>query len=220
MRLFTHLVSLVLFVCLSSSAFAQADYQAFKFKEGDLLFQDLDCGGLCDAIEKVTLGAGNRNYSHIGLVCIKKDTLYVIEAIGKDVHLTPIDTFINRQKNSKGKPKITVGRLKKKYQNLNSKAIVYALNQTGTPYDDDFGYNNGKYYCSELIYDAYKTANNNKPFFRLYPMTFKDPATGETFPAWTDYYKNINTEIPEGKPGCNPGGISTSDKIEILASFY
>jgi hypothetical protein len=51
-------------------------------------------------------------------------------------------------------------------------------------------------------------------------MTFKDPSTGKTFPAWVDYYSELHTAIPEGQPGCNPGGISSSDKIEILKSFY
>ena len=195
-------------------------YKDFKFQSGDLLFQDIDCGGLCDAIEKVTKGIDGKHFSHIGLVYKKDDSLYIIEAIGKDVHLTPIDNFINRQKDANGKPKIVVGRLKEKYQALNAPAINYALKQIGTPYDEPFLYNNGKYYCSELIYDAYKAANKNKPFFKLFPMTFKDPATGETFPAWKNYYKDLNMPIPEGKPGCNPGGISTSDKIEIVASFY
>lgn len=199
---------------------AQSSWQAFHFQTGDLLFQDLDCGPLCDAIEKVTHGADGRHFSHLGLVYKKQDSIYIIEAIGKDVHLTPLARFINRQQDAKGQPKIVVGRLKKQYAALHARAIRYALKQIGTPYDDPFLYDNGKYYCSELIYDAYKSANGGKPFFRMFPMTFKDPDTGTTFPAWTDYYKEIGEEIPEGKPGCNPGGISTDPKIEIVQAFY
>lgn len=192
----------------------------FKMRSGDLLFQDLDCGGLCDAIEAVTNGAEGRHFSHIGLVYVKTDSTFVIEAIGDDVQLTPIDAFINRQLDAQRHPKITVGRLKTKYQALNKKAIEFALKQMHKPYDEPFGYNNGKYYCSELIYDAYKAANSGKPFFQLRPMTFVDPATGAPFPAWTAYYAALKEPIPEGKPGCNPGGISISNKIDIITSFY
>ena len=33
-------------------------------KEGDLLFQDLNCGELCDAIETVTQGVDGKDFSH------------------------------------------------------------------------------------------------------------------------------------------------------------
>lgn len=182
-----------------------------KLKTGDLLFQNLDCGPLCDAIEAVTDGYHHQKFSHIGLVYLKKDSIYIIEAIGKDVHLTSLNMFINRTSN-----KIVVGRMKKKYQYLIPIAIQETLKQLGTLYDDAFIYNNGKYYCSELIYDAFKKANNNKPFFKLEPMRFKDPKTNSFFSAWIDYYKALDIDIPEGKPGINPGGISRSNKIRII----
>jgi hypothetical protein len=50
-------------------------------------------------------------------------------------------------------------------------------------------------------------------------MTFKKPNSNDFFPAWVEYYKNIGIQIPEGKPGCNPGGISTSDKIKIIGKL-
>jgi hypothetical protein len=199
---------------------ANAQPASYKLQPGDLLFQDIDCGGLCDAIEAVTQGIDGRHFSHLGLVVFQHDSAFVVEAIGKDVHLTPAEKFIHRQADSTGKPKIVISRLKQEYRYLNEKAIRFALKQLHTPYDDEFLYNNGKYYCSELIYDAYKYANGNRPFFQLFPMTFKDPATGETFPAWTDYYLKLKHPIPEGQPGCNPGGISTSDKIEIVTALY
>jgi hypothetical protein len=109
-----------------------------------------------------------------------------------------------------------LARLKSPYQKLIPKAIQFTLSQQGKTYDEAFLYNNGKYYCSELIYDAFAFANNGKAFFLLEPMTFKQPASQEYFPVWVDYYKVLNMEIPEGKPGINPGGISRSNKIEIL----
>ena len=124
-----------------------------------------------------------------------------------------LTTFEKFSKNTT-KP-MYVGRLKKQYQTLIPKAIAFSLKQRGVPYDDEYVYNNGAYYCSELIYDAFKFANKGKPFFQLFPMTYKRPGTNEYFPAWVEYYKQIGKPIPEGQPGCNPGGTSTSDKIEI-----
>ena len=47
-------------------------------------------------------------------------------------------------------------------------------------------------------------------------MTFKSPVTKQFFPAWEDYYNELQKPIPEGKPGINPGVISRSDKIIII----
>ncbi len=200
-----------IFLCLLPIVVvAQKPYQQ-KIKTGDLLFQNLDSGPLCDAIETVTEGYNAQKFSHIGLAYSRKDSMYIIEAIGKDVHLTSLQEFMARTNH----PTI-IARLKKQYQYLTNAAIQEALKQLGASYDDAFIYNNGKYYCPELIYDAFKRANNNKPFFKLEPMTFKDPTTHQFFPAWVDYYKSLNMDIPEGKPGINPGGISTSNKIMII----
>ena len=195
-------------------------WRDFHYQSGDLLFQDLDCGELCDAIEVVTPGLNGKHFSHLGLVYVKRDSAFVIEAIGNDVHVTSISSFLQRQVDENDNPKIVVGRLKKSYQHLNDAAINFALQQLSKEYDNAFIYNNGKYYCSELIYDAYKAANAGIPFFKLTPMTFKDPKTKRYFPAWETYYKNLQMNIPEGLPGCNPGSIATSEKIDILKTFY
>jgi len=212
-------ISVIFFLLVAQVLDAQS-WRTFHYQSGDLLFQDLDCGELCDAIEAVTPGLNGKHFSHLALVYVKRDSAFVIEAIGNDVHVTSISSFLQRQLDDDGNPKIVVGRLKKTYQHLNDAAINFALQQLGKEYDNAFIYNNGKYYCSELIYDAYKAANGGTPFFKLSPMTFKDPKTKRNFPAWETYYKNLQMNIPEGLPGCNPGSIATSEKIDILKSFY
>jgi hypothetical protein len=187
---------------------------------GDLLFQDLDCGELCDAIEAVTPAVKGKKLSHIGMVVSKDDSLFVLEAIGKDVHLTRLKEFIRRNRDASGKPKIIVGRMKKEFRQLNKEAAAFAMKQLGTPYDETFQYDNGRYYCSELIYDAYKIANGGKEVFTLAPMTFKDPATSQTFPAWAAYYDAMHMFTPEGQPGCNPAGIANGGKVDIVSVLY
>ncbi|MCF0055878.1 YiiX/YebB-like N1pC/P60 family cysteine hydrolase [Dyadobacter sp. CY356] len=182
-----------------------------KLKTGDFIFQDLDCGPLCDAIEQVTKSFGGRHFSHIGLVYVQKDSVFIVEAIGREVQLTSLDLFLKRTPNP-----VLIGRVKKQYTAVAKKAVKYALEEKGVPYDDEFIYNNKKYYCSELIYDAFKRANAGKDFFTLQPMTFKKPKSDQFFPVWIEYYAKLGIPIPEAEPGINPGGISTSPLIDIL----
>lgn len=184
---------------------------AQSFRTGDFLFQNLDCGGLCDAIEAVTQGYNGQAFSHIGLVSIEHDSIFVFEAVSKGVVRTPLHEFTKRSKHP-----VVHARLKQEYQQLIPDAIAFSKLQLGKAYDDPFLYDNGKYYCSELIYDAFTFANKGIPFFRLEPMTFKQPGTNTFFPVWVDYYKQLGIPIPEGEPGINPGGISRSDKFDFI----
>ena len=195
-------------------AFTSLFAQKVTLQDGDLLFQDMDCGPLCDAIEAVTEGYEGKDFSHMGMVYHRNDTIYIIEAAGNAVRLSTLEKF---SKNT-NKPML-IGRLKKQNHKLIAPAIDFSLKQLGVPYDEEYVYNNGSYYCSELIYDAFMFANGGKPFFRLLPMTYKQPGTNDYFPAWVEYYKTIGKKIPQGKPGCNPGGMSTSDEIEIVGSI-
>ena len=147
------------------------------------------------------------------MVYIKNDSIFIIEAAGEAVKITAYETF----KTYTNEP-MYIGRLKKKYRKYIPEAIEFALQQDGVPYDDAYVYNNGKYYCSELIYDAF-LHSYKKPLFDLFPMTFKSPKSNDYFEVWAAYYKKLNLEIPEGQLGCNPGGISTSDKLRIIGTI-
>jgi hypothetical protein len=183
---------------------------------GDLLFQNLNCGALCDAIETVTTGVDGKSFSHCAIVVKQNDTLKVVEAIGGNVQINSLHNFFKRSGDTDNIKNITIGRVKQMGAISTANAASYAIKQVGQPYDDEFIMNNGKWYCSELLYEAFKNANNQKEVFLLAPMTFKDPKTKAFFPAWIDYYKALNKPIPEGELGLNPGGISRSEKIEIL----
>lgn len=187
-----------------------------QFQEGDLLFQDCDCGPICDAIESVTVSRNNARFSHIAFV-VKNDNqeLCALEANVNGVVMVPIDQFINRYKSKEGNPTIAIGRLDEKYSELIPKAISFVKSKIGMSYDTVFLLNNKTYYCSELIYDAFKYANHNKDFFKLFPMTFKDPNTKMFHPEFLKYYKSMNLPIPEGKLGLNPGSISRDLKLNV-----
>lgn len=199
-------LKIIVFFLISTSVFAQT---TIKLKEGDIIFQSMNCD-LCKAINAVTEGFDGHDFSHLGMVHIQNDSIYVIEAAGKSVQLTPLEIFKTYTTET-----MYVGRLKRKYKKYIPKAVAFSLSQIGVPYDEAYIYNNGSYYCSELIYDAFLAAYT-KPFFELTPMTFKEPNSDAYFQVWLDYYKNLNVKIPEGELGCNPGGISTSNKLKII----
>ena len=187
----------------------------FELQEGDLLFQDLDSSPLCDAIELVTPGYKDANFSHIGLVVLDNDTLKVLEAIPPKVVLTDMKSFFNRSFDKEGRSKIIVGRLKDEFQHTIKDAIIYAKSKMGTKYDEVFLMNNNSYYCSELIFEAFEKDS----IFKLKPMTFLHPETNDTLTVWKNYYSELGIKIPQNEPGINPGIMSLSDKIEIIYSY-
>ena len=215
----------VFFICFIS---CNSSYNNdFQLQIGDILFQDLDSSPLCDAIEIVTPGYNNYNFSHIGIIvelgdpnCINPNYIYednirVLEAIPNKVTTTKLDSFLNRSIDSNKKPKVIVGRLKKRYQYSILDAVKFLKSKIGVEYDNYFINDNNKYYCSELIYEAFEKDS----VFRLYPMTFTDPITNNTMNVWQEYYNELKTKIPEGELGINPGIMSNSEKIEIVHKY-
>ncbi|MCH7415607.1 hypothetical protein MM213_19050 [Belliella sp. R4-6] len=188
----------------------------FQFQEGDILFQDGDCGDFCDAIRKVTQGYDGRDFSHNGLLMKESGDWVVLEAIGKGVSKTPLQSFLDKHVDSNGNPKVMVGRLNQEYRHLIPAAIEEAQKHLGKPYDSVFDFENDAFYCSELIHFSFKAANGGEDFFTPKPMTYKDPDTGELFPIWGKYFDKLGVEIPEGKPGLNPGGMSLEPVLEMI----
>lgn len=187
---------------------------AFELKTGDILFQDIDCGPYCESIESVTQGIDGAHLSHCGVVLIENDQTLVIEAISKGVSLTSLDSFLNRSADANKNPKVLVGRVNSWNKVELNEAIDRAKLQLNKPYDGVYALNDSALYCSELVYFAY--LQNGKPIFQPKPMTFKAANSNELFPIWVDYFKDLNYPVPQGEPGLNPGGLSTSNFVEIV----
>ena len=210
LRLFQRRVFLPVWLFAGMAGLHAQKAEVAVLKSGDLLFQNGECGPLCQAINEVTPAVYGRHFSHIGMVMADSVQTFVLEATGEKVQKNTLEDFLKRATGE-----VLVGRLKKPYRNLIEPAMQFAEARLGVPYDDAFLYNNGKYYCAELIYDAFKAANKEEPFFHLQPMTFKSPSSDDFFPGWVRYYENLNLPIPEGEPGCSPGSIGQSKKIKI-----
>ena len=217
----------ILFLSLLLISCGNNSNDEFSLQIGDILFQDLDSSPLCDAIEKVTPGYNDYNFSHIGIVvelgdpnCINSDYIYendikILEAIPEKVKTTRLDSFLNRSFDSDSMPKVVVGRLKKQYHFLIEDAVSFLKSKIGVKYDHYFIEKNNQYYCSELIHEAF---SKDSIFFQK-PMTFIEPETEKIMDIWDEYYKNLNFEVPQGKIGINPGIMSISQNIEIIHHY-
>lgn len=217
-RLLLLLLFGAVFLGCGQSAFRES---RFVPEPGDLLFQDLDSGPLCEAIEKVTTGYQGANFSHVGIAAKdERGRLVVIEAVPSGVEVTPLPSFLGRSLDKTRRPKVVAGRLKAPYRHLIPSALDEALALKGRPYDKVFAFDNQAYYCSELVYEVFRRANGNVALFAAQPMTFKDPDTGRTLPAWERYFAGLGVAVPEGEPGINPGAISRSDVLTIFFGAY
>ena len=185
----------------------------FVPEAGDLLFQDLDCGPLCDAIETVTHGAKGADFSHVGVVSAAVgNEVWVTEAVSAGVKRTPLSEFLSRSRDANGLPKVVVGRLKPAYRGQIAASLRRLSGYLGRPYDAVYQLGDVSYYCAELVEEAFG-------LFPAQPMTFRDPASGQTFPAWADHYRALGVAVPEGMPGLNPGGLSRSEAIELVHCY-
>ena len=109
-------------------------------KEGDVIFQT------SQSEQSPLIQIGTRSMiTHCGIVVMKGGKPYVLET-QRTIVLTPFDKFIARGKD---------GRYWLKRSNKDNIKIKYN-SYLGKPYDLAFKFDNGKFYCSELIYDIYK----------------------------------------------------------------
>lgn len=109
-------------------------------KEGDVIFQT------SQSEQSPLLQIATRSkITHCGIIVMKNGKPYVLETL-KTLVLTPLDKFIARGEDGKYWLK------RSKKENIKIKYKSYL----GKPYDLAFKFDNGKFYCSELIYDIYK----------------------------------------------------------------
>lgn len=111
-----------------------------ELKEGDLIFQR------SESQQSPLIAVGTQsNITHCGIIVFREGKPMVYEA-SRTVMLTSLKKFINRGKDGKfwiKRPKFSVDKKIK-------------LSQLGQKYDLTFKFDNGKMYCSELIYVVYK----------------------------------------------------------------
>ena len=131
----------------------------YEPKAGDFLFQSLPHNPLIDAIE----GSSGSPFSHCGIIKMRAVTTpheaewVVIEAIGP-VKETRLPHWIAQGRDSAYVAYRLQGPLAKRIPDI----IAAAERYEGRPYDIHYDMDDGKIYCSELLYKSVRDATGSK----------------------------------------------------------
>lgn len=200
-----HLYFLFILVLIQSCAVSNLT----QIHNGDLLFVEAKIEKLSGAISRVTKSDKEISFDHVAIIEKNNNQINVLEAsIKNGTAKTSYQLFLKEHKQTK----IVLYRLKPGYQNSVSTALIKANSMLGKPYNVSYILNENSYYCSDFIERSFEKDN----IFELKPMTFINPKTGKMDEFWLNFYKKLGLEVPEGKLGCNPNGLSQSNKIEKI----
>lgn len=188
--------------------------QCQMLKSGDMLFQISGSSPFAKAITASTSNKGILEFGHVAMIYKLSDNTWVIEADPEaGVRLIKLEDFLSSSPKVNGRPGVVAMRVSNEIP-IND-IIIRAVKFLGQPYDWWYLPENGKIYCSELIYEAYRD-KKGKPIFESHPMRFRD-SDGSIPMFWTDLYESLGVPVPEGEPGTNPNDMY---KSEILTEIY
>ncbi|MEA1872896.1 MAG: YiiX/YebB-like N1pC/P60 family cysteine hydrolase [Bacteroidota bacterium] len=198
--------------------FVACNTDEYQPVSGDLLFQVGESSVFSEAVIQSTKSSKNINFSHVGIVEIVGNAVYVIEAVPEyGVRKVTLSQFLSASaKSPDGKPLLVACRLKPDVEVQNP--VENAHLRIGMPYDSVFSHDNQAYYCSELIYVSY-CDDNLQPVFSSIPMSFSD-TSGNPLPYWESYFEAMDLPIPEGASGTNPTQLFQSEQLEIVHRYW
>lgn len=187
-------------------------------KPGDLLFvaipADYDPDPQATATAPQTTAAVQNPallFIHAAILDVDTTGIWIIDATikhGIDRH--PLDTFLRDFMLKDGSlPTLEVYRLKD--QAHIQSYLENTKKYLGEQYDVDFQQDNGKHYCTELIYDSYQQGEDH--IFTSGPIDFRN-SEGEFPVYWQFLFNLIKTPIPQG----NEGTLPESMREEIRGS--
>lgn len=131
---------------------ASVSAQEYRPRTGDILFQTLES----DQSQAIQI-ATKSPYSHVGVVFIREDKPFVLEAV-EPIQFTPMNVWIKRGSNRKYVAK----RLVKADSILTNENLTELLtvgkSYLGKHYDIYFSWSDSSMYCSELVWKLYHEA--------------------------------------------------------------
>lgn len=181
----------------------------FRVCSGDLLFFADDTSAMEDAIRQSTAGEGRMPFTHVAMVEVCGGECFIIEAASDGVTRRRIDAG--------DRSPVCVYRLRGDIDGRSriiADAIARSRHFIGQPYDYWFMPDNGRMYCSELIYECFRRTDG-EPLFTARPMNFR-AADGSMPEYWTELFARLGEPVPEGVPGTNPADMSAEECIEHL----
>lgn len=186
-------------------------------QEGDLLFRVAGTSAASRAIADATAWRDSVRFSHVAIVATENGKPYIIEASGREgVTRTEWDDFMTSSPQIGGKAGVVAMRVTADFSA--SKAIERAKGHMGEEYDLHYLPNNGKMYCSELVYECF-LKDDGTPLFSAAPMNFRD-SNGDMPRFWIELFEKLNEPIPEGVKGTNPNDMSKEPVLREVHRFF
>lgn len=183
-------------------------------RNGDLLFKVAGESEPSQAIADATAWHDSVRFSHVAIVATENGKPYVLEASGKKgVTRTEWEDFMSSAPLIDGKAGVVAMRVTVDFSA--DEAIARAKGHLGEEYDWSYYPNNGKMYCSELVYECFRKEDGT-PLFTAKPMNFRD-SKGDMPKFWVELFEKLGEPIPEGVEGTNPNDMS---KEPILTEVY
>lgn len=183
---------------------------AFEYgglQSGDLVFQTAGDSDFSKAIVSATEIEDSQDFVHVGIVWVTDGCVKVIEASPEEgVRVIGFEEFVAEA------PVSIVKRLELDFPVEGM--VERALNHIGEPYDWYYLPDNGRMYCSELVYESY-LGNDGDHLFETVPMNFRD-SMGHLPKFWKALYQNLGMDVPEGLPGTNPVQISKNKNLKTV----
>lgn len=186
-------------------------------RTGDLLFQAGRESAMGGAIKAATGNDCELQFTHVGIAVIGSRADSVLEATSDGgVRMTVLSDFLNKSARLNGRPVAIAKRLKDTAGI--AAAVARARTFLGQPYDYSFRPDNGKLYCSELVWESY-LAPDGRRLFPAQPMNFR-AADGSMPPFWNELFAKLGEEIPEGLPGTNPNDMSRDTSLTEVFRWF
>lgn len=143
-----------------------------KLQSGDLLFEAGAGSAMSEAIRSATGSARELSYTHVGIAVVNGGADSVLEATSEgDVRMTTLEEFLERAARIDGAPAVTAARLRD--TSGLAASLGRARQHLGEPYDYSYRPDNGKMYCSELVWESYRRPSGER-IFPARPMNFRD----------------------------------------------
>lgn len=188
-----------------------------RLRTGDLLFEAGGRSEMAGAIAAATGEQGALNYTHVAIAIAGRGADSVLEATAQGgVRLCALEQFLASAERIGGRPAVVAMRLRDTAGV--AAAVERARRCVGLPYDNSFRPDNGKYYCSELVYENY-LAPDGSPRFTARPMNFR--AADGTMPAyWTKLFERLGEPVPQDLPGTNPNDMAREACLEEVCRWF
>lgn len=199
-----------------------------RLHTGDLLFQVGTDSAMEGAITAATKRDSTLNFTHVGIFLADNGTDPVLGASGNaadsvleatsdgGVQIVPLGDFLNRAGRIAGRPGVVAMRLRDTARVTLS--VMRARQYAGLPYDCSYRPDNGRFYCSELVWESYRDTCDRR-IFPARPMNFR--AADGTMPAfWSELFEKLGEPIPEGVPGTNPNDMARDPHLREVGRWF